>query len=36
MAKEDIKKMIDNLEAGDNVGASDAFNAYDRPSKGCD
>ena len=27
MAKEDIKKMIDNLEAGDNVGASDAFNA---------
>ena len=25
MAKEDIKKMIDSIEAGDNVGASDAF-----------
>ena len=25
MAREDIKKMIDSIEAGDNVGASDAF-----------
>jgi len=25
MAREDIKNMIDNLEAGDNVGASNAF-----------
>ena len=27
MAKDDIRKMIDSIEAGDNVGASDAFNA---------
>ena len=25
MARDDIKKMIDSIEAGDNVGASDAF-----------
>tara|TARA_B100000927_G_C16068285_1_gene310051 strand:- start:319 stop:501 length:183 start_codon:yes stop_codon:yes gene_type:complete len=25
MAREDIKKMIDSIEAGDNVAASDAF-----------
>ena len=25
MAREDIKKMIDSIEAGDNVGASDSF-----------
>tara|TARA_B100001287_G_scaffold250032_1_gene230293 strand:- start:1212 stop:1394 length:183 start_codon:yes stop_codon:yes gene_type:complete len=27
MAKDDIKKMIDSIEAGDNVSASDAFSA---------
>ena len=25
MARDDIKKMIDSIEAGDNVGASDSF-----------
>ena len=25
MAKDDIKKMVDSIEAGDNVAASDAF-----------
>ena len=25
MAREDVKKIIDSIEAGDNVGASDAF-----------
>lgn len=25
MAKDDIKKMVDSIEAGDNVGASNAF-----------
>ena len=25
MAREDVKKTIDSIEAGDNVGASDAF-----------
>ena len=25
MARDDIKKMIDSIEAGDNVGASDDF-----------
>ena len=25
MARDDIKKMIDSIEAGDNVGASDAL-----------
>ena len=25
MARDDIKKMIDSIEAGDNVAASDAF-----------
>lgn len=27
MARDDIKKMIDSIEAGDNVSASDAFSA---------
>ena len=27
MAREDIKKMIDSIEAGDNVEASNAFSA---------
>ena len=27
MARDDIKKMVDSIEAGDNVGASDAFGA---------
>lgn len=25
MARDDVKKIIDSIEAGDNVGASDAF-----------
>jgi len=25
MAREDVKKIVDSIEAGDNVGASDAF-----------
>ena len=27
MARDDIKKMIDSIEAGDNVGASDSFSS---------
>ena len=27
MARDDIKKMVDSIEAGDNVSASDAFSA---------
>ena len=27
MARDDIKKMIDSIEAGDNVGASNAFSS---------
>ena len=27
MARDDIKKMIDSIEAGDNVSASDSFSA---------
>ncbi len=27
MAKDDIKKIVDSIEAGDNVAASDAFSA---------